>query len=1350
MKSNKSEKVHNKKENRGKKEKKEKKPIIFGDEEVQNIPFSQIFKYSNGKEKLMTLFGIISSIIQGCAFPLIIYNLGDMTDSFISLVVNLKLKKITGIDNDNVLQDIMSVVSSGNLTNVVNLEQKYPNYDLQNLYNNFRQSDYASYDFNATNGFEFKKVDDIFHELYKYFVLFAVIAIVSFITTFIYNAFLDVSALRQSTKIRSLVFKSLMKQDIPWHEKANPGELSSRIISDTLLIEDGIGSKIGMLYQNLTTFVFCMIIAFISGWKLSLYMSGTFILVTIVVIIMSTVLANITKKAQDSYATAGGIAQETFSQARTVVSFGNEQKESDRYTQKLMPTLKLGMKKSHILGISMGLIFGVAYFSYSIAFIKGGQFVNKGELIAGDVLKILMSVMFGASSFGMCGTSFTAISAATGAAAILFHIIQREPKINKESGECPSQPLKGHIEFRDVHFTYPSRPDTEILKGINFKCLPGQTIALVGASGSGKSTIVQLLERYYEKSDGQILIDGKEIEGYNIPWLRSQIGLVSQEPILFDATIAENIAITCPGATPEQIETAAKLANAHEFISKLSHGYQTKTGEKGLQLSGGQKQRICIARALISNPNILLLDEATSALDNQSEKIIQKALDSVSVGRTTIVIAHRLTTVRNAHCIIVMNKGTIVECGTHEELMAKGNTYYHLVKNQELKAENTKDLTNEMTEEINDDSIKYSDANDNFENIASSNSELIVKQKGTGSEAQSTSINESKNIDWRRPYLDYNKPVWFKNIIGIIGSLFNGCMQPVCAYIYASAINAFNKQGNDLLDSTKFWGLMFMVLALANFIAAYFKNYGFSSAGEYLLYIFRKEMYDSMIKQDISFFDTGDKLFADSNNNSSTNVNSNDSSNNTSVGTLTAKLSTETTLAQGLNLNFGTILETITGVIVCFVIAFCHGWKLSLILLAFTPFLFIGVYIQMKEMASKNDEKRRIFENSTKIAVEAILGVKTVNALNLEDRFSTLYDNNLVEPQKRIEHKHYTSGLGIGFGNAMSFISYGVGFYFGFVFLKNGELDFESMFRVVMAIIFTSNTIGQASTAGPDFVKAVDAFKRILRMISRQPKIDASDPKGIQKESFNGKVSFNQLRFSYPSRPDITVLRMGSENIEIQKGKTLALVGGSGCGKSTLIGLLLRWYDAQCGDIKIDGEKNTNYNIKWLRQQIGIVSQEPCLFNISIKDNIRYGKDDASDEEIQEAAKKANIHNFIMSLPEGYDTLVGGEGTSQMSGGQKQRIAIARAIIRSPKILLLDEATSALDAESELVVQNALEEASQGRTIITIAHRLSTIKNADIIVVMREGRIVEKGNHQELLKKKGDYYEMILAGDNGV
>ena len=683
-----------------------------------------------------------------------------------------------------------------------------------------------------------------------------------------------------------------------------------------------------------------------------------------------------------------------------------------------------------------------------------------------------------------------------------------------------------------------------------------------------------------------------------------------------------------------------------------------------------------------------------------------------------------------------MEKGVIVESGTHDELMEKQEAYYNLVKNQEMNVE-------EENENENDEVIEEKEEEKEKEKSQSNEEKIPLEKVNTKTSIASSVksiVKKSKSksgMKWGR-YFSYNKDYWWAILIGIVGSILNGVIPPTYSFVLSSAINVFNEQGDDLIKDGKYWGKFFVFIGLANFISYYLQFSGFAIAGENLSYKIRKMMYNSILHQEVGFFDT-----------SSIGDNPTQGSNNTGggTGTLTAKLATEAGLVQGLNNNIGFIFEIVVSVIVGFTIAFIYGWKISLILLIGVPFLLVGVLLILKK--SSNDDTRIAYENSTKIACESIINIKTVYALNLEKYFNEIYEIQLNAPKKKYERKIIYGGIGNGFSNGIMFIMYDFVFYIAVIAIKSKSIEIDPLLKVVLAVILTVVGVGRATIVVPGYSKALEAFVHVLEIIDRKPRINATDPSGItmEKDEFNGSITFKNILFQYPSRPTVDILKMGDGQIDIPAGKMCAIVGGSGCGKSTIIGLLPRWYDPSDGSIIVDRNANNKYNLKWLRQQIGIVNQEPSLFNISVKDNIRYGKEDATDEEIIEAAKKANIHDFISSLPGGYDTVVGGIGTSQMSGGQKQRIAIARAMIRNPKILLLDEATSALDAESELVVQKALEEASQGRTTITIAHRLSTIKDADIIVVMKEGHIEEMGNHDELIHLKGEYYNMVLAGN---
>lgn len=380
--------------------------------------------------------------------------------------------------------------------------------------------------------------------------------------------------------------------------------------------------------------------------------------------VLAKIQASLTESELKAYAKSGGIAEEVFSSIRTVMAFDGQQKEIDRFQHNLVFAKKAGIKRGMATGVGTGLVWGIIYASYALAFWYGISLIlascDGNSYTASDLLIVFFSVLIGAMQIGQAAPYMEAFSVARGAAATIFSVIDRVPPIDSSSsvGLRPNK-VEGRISFDKVHFNYPSRPEVKILQGLSFSIEPGQTVALVGTSGCGKSTCIQMLQRFYDPLEGSVCIDGQDIKELNLGWVRDKLGVVGQEPVLFGTTIGENIRYGRDGVTQIEVEQAAREANAHDFIIRLPLKYETLVGERGAALSGGQKQRIAIARALIRNPRILLLDEATSALDTQSESVVQKALDKARQGRTTIIVAHRLTTIRNADRIIVLRSGVI-------------------------------------------------------------------------------------------------------------------------------------------------------------------------------------------------------------------------------------------------------------------------------------------------------------------------------------------------------------------------------------------------------------------------------------------------------------------------------------------------------------------------------------------------------------------------------------------------------------------------------------------------------------------------------------------------------------------
>ncbi|KAI5641364.1 ABC transporter domain-containing protein [Phthorimaea operculella] len=477
---------------------------------------------------------------------------------------------------------------------------------------------------------------------------------------------------------------------------------------DMMKLKEGMAEKICVVGNLVGTAVLSLLIAFPLGWELSLACGA----VVPFSIAASVLLTNYQTKSSirelQAYSQAGKQAEEVLKSVRTVVAFGGESKEVDRYRQLLEPAEQYGRRRGLYSGLGNGFNWVLTYSLNTIGLIYGTRLVladmekpvDERRYLVGIMFTILFSVYMATQSITLCVPHAEVFAAARGAAAGIFQLIERVPSIDslQKTGVAPRRVL-GEIVLEDVHFSYPSRPDVQVLKGFNLRIKAGECIALVGSSGCGKSTILQLLQRLYDPRSGSVKLDGKDVRNLNLGWLRSCLGVVGQEPVLFRGTIHDNISLGCPEATREEVQRVAEMAYAHDFITRLPNGYDTVIGERGASLSGGQKQRVAIARSLLREPAVLLLDEATSALDSASERQVQAALDRAAAGRTTLMVSHRLSTIVNADRIICMDSGRIVEQGTHEELMKKKGFYYNLVTTTSGKEVKEPDVIETLPEE---------------------------------------------------------------------------------------------------------------------------------------------------------------------------------------------------------------------------------------------------------------------------------------------------------------------------------------------------------------------------------------------------------------------------------------------------------------------------------------------------------------------------------------------------------------------------------------------------------------------------------------------------------------------------
>ncbi|KPJ08553.1 Multidrug resistance protein 2 [Papilio machaon] len=1110
------------------------------------------------------------------------------------------------------------------------------------------------------------------------------LGLVAFIISYAATVLMNVAALNQVYNIRCEYLRSALNQDFEYYDTHQTGDFAQKMTEGTIgiapralvalklaldvcwysevfaikndisKVEDGIGEKLSNFIFYQSSFVACVVMALIKGWKLALLCLISFPITFIPVAMAGWISSRLSKKEAEATGKAGSIAEEVLTAVRTVYAFSGQDKEVKRYEKHLIKARDCNIKKALYNGISMGALYFCIFGSYALSFWFGFKlmFDEPGTYDVNTMLAVFFGVMTGTGQFGMSSMLMEVFGVARGAGVQIFTLINNVPKINPllNRGSTPAT-INGDIELRNVIFHYPSRPDVPVLKGVNLSVKKGQSVALVGHSGCGKSTIIQLISRYYDVVDGSVCIDDNDVRDLSVRWLRSQVGLVSQEPVLFNATIRENIRYGRSDATDEEIQSATRQANAHDFIMKLP---------------------------------------------------------SAQEGRTTVVVAHRLSTIKNVDMIYVFKSGEIVECGNHEELMNMKGHYYDMVMVQ---------ASPDQSE--NSDSKNVIDRSTSvISNEADGDEFVDVKMEEKTTEAPPEDVSF-----WRVVRL--NAPEWRSASAASLCSLLSGFAMPLFAVIMGDFLGALsNTNIDEVFAAIERYAIIFVVIGVISGIVNFIVVYYYGVAGECLTTRLRLLLFTNLLRQEIAYFD--DKA--------------------NSTGALCARLSGEAAAVQGATgQRIGTVLQAIGTVIFSVALALYYQWQVGLISMCSVPLMAIVLYYESKFANTATFGSTKSMEASSKLAVEAVANVRTVASLGREEMVVKEYSTHLLPALIRAKKTSHWRGIVFGLSRSIFNFAYAASLFYGGTLMIYKHIDYVLILKSAEALLMGASSAGQAFAFAPNFQKGIKAAARIIVILKKKSKIVDPIIPAVENFEGTGAASLRNVDFKYPTRPAVQVLK--DMSLDIPCGETIALVGASGCGKSTIIQLLERYYDPDNGVVTQDGIPLPKLLMKDSRQTIGFVQQEPILFDLTIAENIAYGDNSRtpSMEEIIDVAKQANIHNFILSLPMGYDTNIGSKGT-QLSGGQKQRVAIARALIRKPKMLLLDEATSALDTESEKVVQEALNAAKAGRTCVMIAHRLSTVRDADLICVLRDGVVAESGTHKQLMHAQGLYYNLNRRG----
>ncbi|TMW62307.1 hypothetical protein Poli38472_009800 [Pythium oligandrum] len=1213
------------------------------------------------------------------------------------------------------------------------------------------------------------------------------IAVALFVSDYAAHVCLQLTAERQMHKLRVHFFRHVLYKQAAWYD-TNPTDVkhTSQLYATTFKINEGLGAKLGEALRCVAQFVTGYSIGFATHWGVSIVMASVMPLMAMCLSWIIKTLRQRTAFSQQKYAEAGAIAEETLRSMRTVAAFTGESQAVAKYLAKAKGAEAENIKMVRVLSIVLGIFVGTIWITYAAGLWFGARLVADRKTDPGTVFTAFYGILIGTISLARISPNFASVASAKACAASLFKILDEASAVDaskEEDGLIPHT-CQGKIQVTGVDFAYPTRPDMPVLKNYSVTISAGETVAFVGPSGGGKSTLLKLLQRFYIPQAGKITLDGHDIATLQLRWLRAQIGVVGQEPVLFATTIFENIAAALDGHAHLKdeerracVEVAARLSNAHAFISSLPDGYDTMVGEQGVMLSGGQKQRVAIARALVRDPQILILDEATSALDTESEAIIQAALDTIlqTRNRTTLIIAHRLSTIRRAHRICVVMDGAIVESGAHEELMSRENgKFQQLVQTAQVETgmvprnaslewhSSWQDVLDSdrsssmpiLTTRSMDVTLPDSKRSELVHMLQNSDMDDCTQEKSSLETVKTPSTNATKAstggiYSTMRRLMYYNRPERCYMVSGMIAAILNGLSFPCSAILLSAIVSTMvNKYAayqfsmkhmylHDLYVEVWWYAVAFIGGSIGLIAINYIQSFSFKYMAERLVTRLRDLHFRAICRQEMAFFD-------DSRHGS---------------GALASELATLSTQAANLAGDSpGRVVQAASTFIAALVISFWLGsWLLSIIMCVILPMLIIANVVRTnhdKGVMQKDKTGSDATARANALASEAVANIQTVAAFGMEQKMIDEYRRLSLLPLPALAKRAHRTGLMLGFSSFVTFAVYALVFWYGGVLVGRGQITFGELIRSLMAILISANGVGQATSHLTNVDTATRAATQIFELEDRPTAIDPFCESGVLPSSpAKGFIEFEDIHFAYPARAQVPVL--SGVSLRIEPGQVVALCGPSGGGKSTLMALLERFYDPASGVILLDGMPIHTLNIRWLRSQFGLISQEPVLFAGSIYDNILYGssafagddRDPDTIERVQFAATLANAHEFIAAFPDGYDTIVGGgrSGECQLSGGQKQRIAIARAILRDPPILLLDEATSALDAESEQLVQDALEVMIKMKkhTTLVIAHRMRTIRNADKICVIANGNIAEMGTHSELMRCSGVYAKLV-------